>query len=126
MTDAQVIFTDHDGNTVNIFTKNTKIRYVFHDLIIERKNACIGKAIDPIRQYRFITCSAKMTGAQVNTLNGYLMDTTKTYDGTDPKVQVYLTGALSLTILCAVTEVEVSAAPDGQWFVAFKFEERSA
>jgi hypothetical protein len=121
---AQVIFTDHDGNTVNIFTKNTKITYMF-PLEIVRQNALVGITVDPIRQYRVITCTAKMTGDTVNTLNGYLMDTTKAYDGTDPKISIALDGDTSLNILVAVTNVEVVAAPDRQWFVTFTFEERS-
>ena len=120
---AQIIFTDHDGNTVNIFTKNARIQYKF-PLEIVKKDALAGTVLDGIRQYRVISCTCKMSGAEVNTLNGYLMDTAKTYDATDPKVTVALNGDTSLTILVAVIDVTVDAAPDRNWFVSFIFEER--
>lgn len=123
---AEVIYTDHDGNAVNLFTTDVKITYVFDSVHVDHKNALVGYTTDPIRQYRVVTCTAVMSGDSLNTLNGYNMDTAKTYDGTDPKIVVYLDGDTSLTILVAVMECSAAfLGSAGQWSVSFRFEERS-
>ena len=123
---ASIIFTDHDGNAVNLFCSEYAIDYVF-PLSIEHKNGLVGYTTDGIRQYRVVTCTANMSGDDLNTLNGYLMDTAKVYDGTDPKVVVALDGNTSLTILVTVMRAHAAAVPraDGRWNVSFTCEERS-
>jgi len=124
-TQAQIVFTDHDGNTLDLLTKNAAIQYVF-PLTIERKNGLVGVTVDPIRQYRIVTCTAKLTAAQADSLDTQLMDSTKVYDGTDPKIVLYLSGTLTKTIYVAVTSVIIEASPDGQWYGRFTFTERSS
>ena len=123
---ATIIFTDHDGNAVNLFCSKVTIQYVF-PLSVEHKNGMVGYTTDPLRQYRVVTATAQLSGDTLNTLNGYLMDTAKSYDATDPKIQVYLDGDTSLTILVAVMDVTADIIPsvDGQWMVTFRFEQRT-
>jgi len=123
---AQVVYTDHDGNTLNIFTKNIKIKYIFEGLEINRRNGKIGITRDPIRQYRVITCTAKLTGTLYDTLDTQLMDDTKTYDEIDPKIVVQLGDSKTKTIYVATTDITADTAPDGRWYINFTFTERSA
>lgn len=126
MTD-QITFTDHDGNSMSLSCKTVSIQYVFDGLSVDRQTGLVGKTTDPIQEYRVVTCTALLSGDNLSTLNGYLMDTAKTYDGTDPKIVVYLDGDTSLTILVAVMSVTATMAPSAgnQWWVDMVFKERS-
>lgn len=122
----QVVYTDHDGNTTNIFTKDVDIEYVFDGLTITRQPGMIGITTDPIQTYRVITCSQIMTGTALNTFNTQVMDTSKTYDGTDPKITVLYDGTNSWTIYVAAVSIKASIVTDNEWSVSFKFMERSS
>jgi len=121
-----VVFTDHDGNTYNIFTDNVVIDLIYDGLWVERKGAHVGLTVDPIREYRSITCSCVMTGTALNTMQAQLMDATKVYDGTDPKITVVYDGTNSWTIYVATMHVTYSLKTHNEWLVSFTFIERSA
>jgi len=121
----QVVFTDHDGNTYNIFTNDLNIDLFYDGLTIEHKSGHVGLTTDKIREFRTVTCSCTMTGTALNTLQGQLMDATKTYDGTDPKIAVVYDGSSSWTILVAVMHVNYKPIANNLWQVTFTFTERS-
>jgi len=121
----QVVFTDHDGNTYNIFTRDLSIDMIYDGLTVTRQPGHVGKTTDPIQEYRTITCSCTMTGTALNTLQGQLMDATKTYDATDPKITVVYDGSSSWTILVATVHVNYKPIHENEWMVRFTFNERS-
>ena len=122
----QVVFTDHDGNTYNIFSEDVIIDLDYNGLTIDRQRGHVGKTTDPIQEFRTITCSVKdMTGTALNTLQTQLMDATKVYDGTDPKITVLYDGTNSWTIYVAAVHVKYSLLTHNHWSVQFTFVERS-
>jgi len=121
----QIVFTDHDGNTYNIFTDDISIDLIYEGLEVEHKNGHVGLTTDPIREYEVVTCSCTMTGTALSTMRSQLKDATKTYDGTDPKIAVVYDGSSSWTILVAVMHVNYKPIANNQWRVTFRFEERS-
>lgn len=120
----QIVFTDHDGNTYNIFTEDTEIRLKY-GLTVTRQPGHVGITTDPVQEFETITCSTTMTGTSLNTLRAQLRDTTKTYDGTDPKITIVYDGSSSWTILVAVVEVTYRMLPQNMWSVRFTFIERT-
>ena len=122
----QVVFTDHDGNTYNLFSEDITFDLDYNGLTIDRQPGHVGKTTDPIQEFRTITCSVKdMTGTALNTLRTQLKDATKAYDGTDPKVAVVYDGTNSWTILVAQRHVRYISLGHNNWRVSFRFEERS-
>jgi len=121
----QIIFTDHDGNTTNLFTKNTKIDLDYDGLSVSRQPGHVGITTDPKQEYEIVTCSCMMTGTALNTLRTQLKDATKVYDATDPKIAVLYDGTNSWTILVATVHVTYNMLTDNQWMVAFTFIERT-
>jgi len=121
----QVVFTDHDGNTYNIFCNDVEIELIYDGQTVTHKNGHVGLTTDPIREYEVVTCSCTMTGTALNTLRTQLKDATKAYDGTDPKVAVVYDGTNSWTILVAQRHVRYISLGHNNWRVSFRFEERS-
>ena len=121
----QVVFTDHDGNTYNIFCNDVEIELIYDGQTVTHKNVHVGLTTDPIREYEVVTCSCTMTGTALNTLRTQLKDATKAYDGTDPKVAVVYDGTNSWTILVAQRHVRYISLGHNNWRVSFRFEERS-
>jgi hypothetical protein len=122
---SQVIYTDHDGNTTNIFTSDLRIELIFDGLTVTRQPGHVGITTDPIQEYEVITCSCTMTGTALNTMRAQLKDATKAYDGTDPKITVVYDGSNSWTILVALVNVTYFPIGDNKWRVQFRFVERS-
>jgi hypothetical protein len=121
----QIVFTDHDGNTYNIFTRDLVIDLTYDGITVTRQPGHVGITTDPIQEYETITCSCTMTGTALNTLRAQLKDATKTYDGTDPKIAVVYDGTNTWTILVATVYVRYNPIADNEWRVQFTFVERS-
>ena len=121
----QVVFTDHDGNNYNIFTNNLTIDLDYDGLTVSRQPGHVGITTDPKQEFRTITCSCVMTGTALNTLQTQLMDSTKAYDASDPKIAVVYDGTNSWTILITTVHVTYKLLTDNQWMVMFTFIERS-
>lgn len=122
---AQITYTDHDGTATNIFCTSVGIRYIFDGLSVERQPGKVGITVDPIQQYREVSCSAIISGDALKALNDQLMDGTKVYDATDPKVLIYLDGNTSLTILCVITHFNADIMGHEKWAVNITFRERT-
>jgi hypothetical protein len=120
-----IVFTDHDGNTTNIFTENATIELIYDGLTVSRQPGHIGITTDPIQEYRRITCSCTMSGTALNTLQSQLMDATKVYDATDPKITVLYDGSSSWTIYVATMRVSYRLITHNTWTVFFEWIERS-
>jgi len=124
-----ITITFGDASTLDlpVYDGSLKIRYVFGGLSVTRQPNKVGITTDSNRNWREVECLAYMTAATiVDTLNGKLMPAAApTYDATDPKILVTLSGSKSLTILCTVKSVEVSHVTQDRYDVKFTFEERS-
>lgn len=121
----QVVFTDHDGNTYNIFTDDLEITLTYDGLTVSRQPGKVGITTDPIQEFETITCSCIMTGTALNSMRTQLRDTAKSYDGTDPKVAVVYDGTSSWTILVATVLVRYRPVQSNTWRVTFTFVERT-
>ena len=123
---AQIVYHHSDGNTIDFFTKNANIEWKFPGKTISRQPNKVGLTDDPNQVYRVVTCNANLTGDTLNTFNGYLMPATApTYDGSYPKIVLYLDGDTTFTILCAVTMIVAVDLGAGKWNVGVTFTERS-
>ena len=123
---AQVTYTHSEGNSIDFFTNNVKIDWLMDNKKVEFKNNKVGISVDSNRCMRQVSCSAILTSANLNTLNGYLRPASAaTYDGTYPNVKVYRDGTNSYTILCMVTQCSATMTADSQWLVSITFTERS-
>ena len=122
-----ITFGDASTLDLNVRDGTLRIQYMFGGLSVTRQPNKVGLTTDSNRNWREVECIAYMEAATiVDTLNGKLMPATApTYDGTDPKILVNLSGAKSLTILCTVKSVEVSHTTQDKYDVKFVFEERS-
>jgi len=121
----QIVFTDHDGNTYNIFTDDLEISLEYDGLTVSRQPGHVGITTDPIQEYEAVTCSCTMSGTSLHTLRGQLKDATKAYDATDPKIAVVYDGTNAWTILVATVRVRYRPMGDNLWYVHFTFIERS-
>lgn len=121
----QIVFTDHDGNTTNIFTRDIVIELTYDGLTVTRQPGHVGITTDPKQEYEKITCSCTMTGTALSTLRAQLKDATKVYDATDPKIAIVYDGTNTWTILVATMHVRYSHISDNEWRVQFTFVERT-
>ena len=121
-----ILYTHADASTLSFFATNVSIRWAFPNKTISRQPNKVGITTDRNDEYRVVTCTAILSGDDLNTLNTAMMPAAApTYDATDPKILIYLDGDTSLTILCAITELEASHQTSGQWAVSVTFTERS-
>jgi hypothetical protein len=128
MTDtAQLTYSETAENTIDIFTTSLNIRWAFPNKMVERQPNKIGITVDPNMGFRVVECSAILTGAQVSTLNGYLLPASAiTYGATYPKIVITLATGTTFTILCAITSMQATDMGFGNWSVSLTFEERSS
>jgi hypothetical protein len=124
-----ITITFGDASTLDlpVYDGTLKIIYSFPGLEIFRQPNKVGITNDPNQGFRTVTGKAYTTAAViVDTLDGKLLPASApTYDATDPKILVTLSGAKTLTILCAVKQVVVSHITQDKYDVDFTFEERS-
>ena len=124
MTDMITItFADATTLALEVFDKSASVEWMFEGLSIERQPNKVGITTDPNYNYRVVECTAKLTAAQiVDTLDVKLLPAAvPTYDATDPKIIIYLSGAKSITMLCAITKAKAKHIVDDQWAVSFQF-----
>jgi hypothetical protein len=130
----QIVLTHADAATLNIFTNDAEITWLFPGKEVVPRTKATGTAaamndgytVDPNNGYRVVTCSSYLTGDEVSTLNGKLLpNAVPTYDATDPKIVIKLDGDTSLTILCAITACKAKHITDARWLVSFIFTERT-
>lgn len=122
-----ITFGDAGTLELKVYEGTTNIDYIFEGLTIDRQPNKVGITTDPNYNYRRVSCKAYITAAEiVDTLDGKLLPAAApTYDGTDPKILVNLSGAKSITMLCAITACRVSHITDDKWSASFTFEGRT-
>lgn len=126
MADTPIVtFTDHDGNAYTFFTENLEIILQYDGLTVTRQPGHVGITTDPKQEFRTVTFTTTRTGSEMNSLQTQLMDATKVYDGTDPKLAILYDGSNSWTILVAAMTVRYSLITHNVWRVHFTFIERS-
>lgn len=122
----QIVYHNSNGVTINLFTKNVVINWLYPGKEVVRQVDKVGIVVDPNMIYRQVTCTAPLTGDQVNTLNGYLMPASAPdYSGAYPKIEVKLDGDTTLTIEVANTATQAVHQVDNKWLVAFTFTEKT-
>ena len=129
----QIVLTYADTSTLNIFSTNASIDWMTPGLEVVVRDKASGTAaamndgytVDPNNGYRVVTCSVKLTAAEIETLNGKLLPASvPTYDGTDPKIVLQLGATKTFTILCTIKAKAIFIS-DNSWRVSFTFTERT-
>lgn len=123
---SQVTYEHSAGSTLSFFTNNLKIEWRRPGLSIAHT---VDKGIivtDTGAYQRVFTCTAELTGASVNTLNGWMVGAI-TYTGDYPRLTtIYLAGATTLTnVEVAITALSATDLGAGNWSVQVTFTEKT-
>lgn len=124
---ATTIQYEHSaGVTLDIPAENLKLSFRRPFLSIYTRPDGTKIVSDPNVYQRVFSCTALLSGANVNTLNGWLVGSI-TYSGDYPRLKtVYLAAATTLTnIEVAITRCEATDLGNGLWSVAFEFTEKT-
>ena len=123
---AQVVYEHTNGNTISFFTRNLKITWTRPGLSID---GTVDKELivtDTGAYQRIFSCTAKLSGDNLNTLNGWMIAAI-TYTGAYPRLTtVYLDGDTTLTnVEVAITSLSAIDLGAGYWSVDVTFTEKT-
>ena len=122
-----ITFGDASTLSLPVYTGTLIIDYMFDGLEIKRQPNKVGITKDPNYNYRKISCTTYTTAANVvDTIDVKVLPATApTYDGTDPKILVYLSGTKTITMLCAITKCTVKHQYSDHYQVEWVFTGRT-
>jgi len=122
-----ITFGDASTLALPVYDGTLIIDYRFDGLEVSHQPNKVGITNDPNTNYRKVECTSWANAATVvDTIDVKVLPAVApTYDATDPKIVVNLSGAKSITMLCAITECKVSHLTQDNYQVKWTFEGRT-